>query len=87
MPPEIEKMFIKPEVSNQIARNLSNALTPVIEHHVKDTVAKTLIPASSAICQDLSREIHGEITNLKKDVINWQSEAFRGQEVRIHHLE
>lgn len=88
MPPEIEKMFIKPEMSNQIARNLSNSLTPVIEHHVKDTVAKTLIPAyqaqSSVLHQDLTREIRTEITNLKKDVINWQSEALRGQEVWNH---
>ena len=87
MPPEIEKMFIKPEVSNQIARNLSNSLTPVIERHVKDVVGKTLLPAyqaqTSAMHQELSREIHAEMTSLKKDVINWQSEAFRTQEVGV----
>lgn len=85
MPPEIEKMFIKPEVTNQIARNLSNSLTPVIEHHVKDIVAKTLLPAyqaqASALHQELSREIHAEMASLKKDVLSWQSEAFRTQEV------
>lgn len=31
--------------------------------------------------QELSREIHAEILNLKKEVITWQSEALRGQEV------
>ena len=85
MPPEIEKMFIKPQVTDQVARNLANSLTPVIEHHVKDIVAKTLLPAyqaqTSAMHQELAREIHTEIAALKKEVINWQSEAFRGQEV------
>ncbi|KAH8107309.1 hypothetical protein DFH11DRAFT_1691777 [Phellopilus nigrolimitatus] len=64
LPPEVERMFIKPDVSNQITRNLSNSLSPVIERQ------KTLIPAyqaqSSAMHQDISREIRTEITSLKK---------------------
>jgi hypothetical protein len=31
--------------------------------------------------QELSREIHAEMLNIKKEVIAWQSEALRGQEV------
>ena len=60
-------------------------MTPLVERQVKETIQKTLIPAysqqSSAIHQELSREIHGEILNLKKEVITWQTEALRGQEV------
>ena len=78
-------MLIKPDVANQIARNLTNSLIPAIERHVKEAVSKTLLPAyqaqSSVMHQELSREIHAEISSLKKDVINWQSEALRGQEV------
>lgn len=91
MPPEIEKMFIKPELANRIALNMSNSLVPAIERHVKETVAKTLIPAfqaqSSVMHQDLSREIRSEITNLKKEMINWQSEAFRNQENMIRDMD
>ncbi|EJD05746.1 uncharacterized protein FOMMEDRAFT_153084 [Fomitiporia mediterranea MF3/22] len=91
MPIEIEKMFIKPEVSNQIARNLSSSLTPVIERHVKDVVTKTLLPAyqaqTSAMHSDLAREIHAEMSSLKKDVINWQSEAFRSHESTIRDMD
>lgn len=79
-------MLIKPDVANILARNLTTSLVPSIERHVKDAVQKTLLPAyqaqSSAMHQELSREIHSEISTLKKDVINWQSEALRGQEVR-----
>lgn len=32
--------------------------------------------------QELSREIHSEILNVKKEIITWQSEALKGQEVR-----
>ena len=85
MPPEIEKMFVKPEVSNQIARNLSSALTPVIERHVKETVANTLVPVYQArttqMHQDLSHEIRTEIAGLKQEVISWQNDSFRKQEV------
>lgn len=31
--------------------------------------------------QELSHEIHAEMLNIKKEVIAWQSEALRGQEV------
>lgn len=68
-----------------IARTFSSAVTPLVEKQVKDTITKSLIPAytqqSSAMHQELSREIHSEILNLKKEVITWQSEALRGQEV------
>jgi len=37
--------------------------------------------------QELSREIHAEMLNIKKEVIAWQSEALRGQESMIRELE
>ena len=80
-------MFIKPEVSNQIARNLSASITPVIERHVKEAVTKTLLPAyqaqTSAMHQDLSSQLRSEVSNLKKDIISWQSDALRTQEVSL----
>ena len=85
MPVEIERLLLRPDVSSHVARTFSSAVTPVIEKHVKDAITNTLIPAytqiSSSMHQELSREIHGEILNLKKEVITWQSEALRGQEV------
>ena len=76
---------MRPDVSNHIARTFSSAVTPLVERQVKETITKNLIPAysqqSSSMHQELSREIHGEILNLKKEVITWQSEALRGQEV------
>lgn len=81
-------MLLRPDISLHIARTVSGAVTPVIEKQVKDAITKTLIPAytqqSSAMHQELSREIHTEILNLKKDIITWQTEALRGQEVCVH---
>ncbi|KAI5124340.1 hypothetical protein M0805_008947 [Coniferiporia weirii] len=91
LPAEIEKMFVRPEVANQVARNLSTSLSPVIERHVKEAIQKTLVPAyqaqSTAMHQDLAREIHTEIANMKKDVISWQSDALRGQESMIRDMD
>ena len=85
LPNEIERLLLRPDVSNHIARTFSGAVTPAVEKHVKDAITKTLIPAytqqSSTMHQELSREIHAEILNLKKEIITWQSEALRGQEV------
>ena len=78
-------MLLRPDVSNHIARTLSSAVSPIIERQVKDAITKTLIPTytqqTSNMHQELSREIHSEIIGLKKEVIAWQSEALRGQEV------
>ncbi|KAL4250457.1 Enhancer of mRNA-decapping protein 4 C-terminal domain-containing protein [Abortiporus biennis] len=91
LPNEIEKLLLRPEVSSHIARALSSAVTPLVERQVKETITKTLIPAysqqSSAMHQELSREIHSEILNLKKEIITWQSDALRGQESLIRELE
>ena len=85
LPNEIERLLLRPDVSNHVARTFSSAITPIIERHVKEAINKTLIPAytaqSSSMHQELSREIHAEMLNIKKEVIAWQSEALRGQEV------
>jgi len=89
--PELEKVLIKPEVASQIARNLASAISPFVERNVKDVITKTLIPAyqaqSQAMHQDLSHEIRSEITNLKKEVIAWQTDALRGQESLIRDMD
>ena len=65
----------------QVARAFSTSVTPVIERQVKESISKNLIP-SSAMHQELSREIRSEILNLKKEVLAWQGDALRSQEVR-----
>ena len=87
LPNEIERLLLRPDVSSHIARTFSSAVTPLVERQVKETITKSLIPAysqqSSSMHQELSREIHSEILNLKKEVITWQSDALRTQEVRF----
>ncbi len=68
-------------MANQVARAFSASVTPVIERQVKETISKNMVP-SSAMHQEISREIRSEILNLKKDVLTWQNETLRGQEVR-----
>ncbi|KAI0256476.1 hypothetical protein BJV78DRAFT_1164626 [Lactifluus subvellereus] len=91
LPSEIERLLLRPDVSNHVARTFSSAITPIIERHVKEAINKTLIPAytaqSSSMHQELSREIHAEMLNIKKEVIAWQSDALRGQESMIRELE
>jgi len=60
-------------------------LNPLIERYIKDSVAKNIIPTysqqTSAMHQDILREMRAEILNVKKDSMTWQTEAARSQEV------
>jgi len=91
LPIEIERLLVRPDVASHVARTFSSQVTPIIERHVKEAITKTLIPAysqqSQAMHQDLSREIHAEILNVKKEIITWQSEALKGQEAIIRDME
>jgi signal recognition particle GTPase len=87
LPAEVERLLLRSDVSNQIARNFASNVTPAIERHVKETVTKTLIPAYtqqfSQMHQELTREMHAEMMSLKKDVLAWQGDALRSQDVRV----
>ncbi|KAH0830388.1 hypothetical protein J3R83DRAFT_1782 [Lanmaoa asiatica] len=91
LPMEIEKLLLRPDVSNHFASILSTNLNPLIERYVKDTVSKSFVPAysqqTSAMHQDILREMRTEILNVKKDSMTWQTEAARSQESLIRDLE
>ncbi|KAH7918211.1 hypothetical protein BV22DRAFT_1200056 [Leucogyrophana mollusca] len=91
LPNEIEKLLLRPDISNHFASMLSSNLNPLIERYVKDSVSKTFIPAysqqTSAMHQDILREMRTEILSVKKDSMTWQTEAARSQESLIRDLE
>ncbi|KAF7295306.1 hypothetical protein MIND_01069900 [Mycena indigotica] len=91
LPLEIEKLLLRPDISAHFAHMLSSNLTPLIDRHVKETVNKALIPAFSqqttAMHQELLRELRTDIHGIKTELTSWQSEAFRSQEASIRELE
>lgn len=91
LPSEIEKLLLRPDISNHFASILSTNLNPLIERYIKDSVTKNIIPTysqqTSAMHQDILREMRAEILNVKKDSMSWQTEAARSQESLIRDLE
>ncbi|KAF9239664.1 hypothetical protein BU15DRAFT_87964 [Melanogaster broomeanus] len=91
LPIEIEKLLLRSDISNHFANMLSTNLNPLIERYVKDTISKSFMPAysqqTSAMHQDILREMRTEILNVKKDSMTWQTEAARSQESLIRDLE
>ncbi|CAL1704309.1 unnamed protein product [Somion occarium] len=91
IPVELERMLLRPEVANHMARTFSATVAPIVERQVKETVSKVVVPTytqqTAAMHQELSGQIHNEIQNLKKDVLSWQNEALHKQEVAIRDLE
>lgn len=78
-------MLLRPDVSSHVARTFSSTVTPLIERHVKDSINRVLIPSyqesTSEMYDQLYRVISEEILNLKKEIVTWQSDALKGQEV------
>lgn len=87
LPVEIEKLLLRPDISNHFAHILSSNLTPLIERNIKEAVNKTFLPVysqqSSVMHQEVLRELHAEIHSVKAELTSWQSDAFRSQEVPI----
>ncbi|VDB99466.1 unnamed protein product [Peniophora sp. CBMAI 1063] len=91
LPPEIERLLVRPDVSAHVARTFSQAVTPLVERHVKDAITHTLVPAytaqTSALHDALAREMQAEMLALRKEVIAWQSDALRAHEGALRELE
>jgi hypothetical protein len=78
-------MLLRPDISSHFAGILSTNLNPLMERYVKEMISKAFVPAysqqTSAMHQDILREMRTEILNVKKDSMTWQTEAARSQEV------
>ena len=87
LPAEIEKLLLRPDVSNHMSRTFTAAVTPLIEKNVRDQIQKNLIPAyhqqASTMIEQLYTEINEEMVGLKKDIIAYQSETLKNHEVRV----
>ena len=83
----MEKLLLRPTISNHFANLLSTALTPSIEHHIKEVLTTTVFQFHSqqtaAMHQDLLRELRGEISKIKSELGTWHSESMRSQEVSL----
>ncbi|EJT98340.1 hypothetical protein DACRYDRAFT_24399 [Dacryopinax primogenitus] len=91
LPNEIEKLLLRPDVSNHIARTFSSAVTPLVEKNVKDTITRSLLPAyqqqTQIMQQALMHEIHTEILNVKKEIVGWQSDVLTDVQTTMNSLE
>jgi hypothetical protein len=91
LPAEIERMFMRADVTAHLAHNFTASITPVIERHVKESMNQTVIPTwqaqTAALHQEFTREVRSEFLALKNEIGNWQNEALRSQETMIRDLE
>lgn len=81
----MEKLLLRPTISNHFANILSTALTPMIEHHIKEILTTTFFQFHSnqtaGMHQDLMRELRNELSVIKSELGKWQTESARAQEV------
>jgi hypothetical protein len=59
----------------------------MVDLHVKDAITNVLIPNFTQVTnnmhEELSQEILSGMVTLRKEIISWQSDALRGQEVGV----
>ncbi|KAF9483827.1 hypothetical protein BDN70DRAFT_241709 [Pholiota conissans] len=91
LPTEMEKLLLRPTISNHFANILSTALTPMIEHHIKEILTTTFFQFHSnqtaAMHQDLMRELRNELSVIKTELGKFQADTARAQEGNIRELE
>ncbi|KAH9484164.1 hypothetical protein JR316_0003644 [Psilocybe cubensis] len=91
LPVEMEKLLLRPNISNHFANVISTTLTPMIERNIKEVFSANFFQFHSqqttAMHQDLLRELRSEISTIKTDLNKWHNEQLRGQENTIRDLE
>ncbi|KAG9015018.1 hypothetical protein FRB94_007090 [Tulasnella sp. JGI-2019a] len=91
LPVEIEKLLLRPDVSNNVARTFSSAITPLIERNVKEMINKSLVPAyteaTSAMQQEIVQEVMGQVGQIKKEIATWQNESIKGTHNLIRDMD
>jgi len=91
LPVEIEKLLLRPDVSNNVARTFSSAITPLIERNVKETINKTLVPAyieaTTALQQETVQEIMDQVAHIKQDLTTWQNESMKSTHNLIRDMD
>ena len=87
LPGEIEKMLLRPSISNHYASLLTQTLMPVLERQIKDTLSSAFLQFhaqhSANLQQEMMRELRNELSVIKSDLGSWHGEALRSQEVRF----
>ena len=82
---EIEKLILRPDISNHFAHVFSTNLAPLIERNLKESINKTFMPAftqqTTSLHQDFLREVRAEIAKTKNELFTLQAEALRNQDV------
>jgi hypothetical protein len=85
LPLEIEKLLLRPDISNHFAHVLSSNLTPLIERNAKEAINTAFLSVFSqqiaAMHQDLLRELRNEVLSVKKELFAVQTDDSRGHEV------
>lgn len=86
LPGEIEKVLLRPSISNHYASLLTQALMPILERQIKDTLSSVFLQFhaqhSANMQQEVMRELRNEMNVIKADLGSWHGEVLRSQEVR-----
>jgi len=87
----MEKLLLRPTLSNHFAGLITSTLTPVIERQIKEFLGSNFYQYQSqqtnSLHQDFVRELRSEVSSIKSDLGNWHSETARAQEASIRELE
>jgi hypothetical protein len=91
LPGEIEKILLRPSIANHYASLLTQALLPVIERQIKESLSGAFLQFhaqhSTTLQQEIMRELRNEIASIKSDLGSRQNESLRSQEATIRDLE
>lgn len=90
LPSELQKLLLRPDVSSHLTRSFASGVLPLVERTVSESIMQVLVPqfqdATDAVADRVLREIHAEVTGVRKTIVAEQSEALKETEVRMREM-
>ncbi|KAJ1025803.1 hypothetical protein NDA18_004136 [Ustilago nuda] len=87
IPKEVERLITSTELKAELTRNIAQTILPAVQRTAMEVVSRVLAPHFEDVMMQLSdrveRAIVSEITNVRKTLVEEQSESLKGTEETV----
>ncbi|PWN90890.1 hypothetical protein FA10DRAFT_286562 [Acaromyces ingoldii] len=87
---EMHSLVMRPDISNHLARSISQSILPTVQRTAMDVVTRALAPhfedVMNSMVDRIERRIEGGMTSVRKDIVTEQSAALLQSEASLRDM-
>lgn len=91
IPKEVERLITSTELKAELTRNIAQTILPAVQRTAMEVVSRVLAPHFEDVMMQVSdrveRAIVSEITNVRKTLVDEQSESLKDTEQTVHAIQ